>query len=159
MGQVGQRDERERLLWVLGALVKARATTADTDGLVELLEYTGRKGDAAPVHIHPEQSESFYVLEGQVTIFLQERVIEAASGSFAFVSPGQRHTFRVESRQATFLQFMTSGGIFPFYKEVGEPAPSATLPPPSDEPWDIEALVNAMERHGMEVLGPPPGME
>ena len=29
----------------------------------------------------------------------------------------------------------------------------------SDEPWDIDALLPAMERHGIEVLGPPLGME
>ncbi len=159
MGSVGQRDERERLLWVLGSLVNARATTTDTGGLFELLEYTGREGDAAPFHTHAEESESFYVLDGRITFFVGDREIEAMPGSFTFVPSGERHAFRIESSEATFLQFMTAGGILPFFEEVGEPAPAATLPPPSNEPWDIEFLVNAMERHGMQVLGPPPGME
>lgn len=158
MGYFQNADGGSRLLWVLGALVNARATTADTAGLFELLEYTAREGDAAPVHKHPGQSESFYMLRGEVTMFVGSDEMVAGAGSFTYVSPGEPHTFRVDSPEARFLQLMTSGGILPFFQEVGEPAPAATLPPPSAEPWDVDALVEAMERHGMEVLGPPPGM-
>lgn len=85
--------------------------------------------------------------------------VKTTAGSFSFIPSGQPHAFRIDSATAKFLQFMAPGGIFPFFEEIGEPAPSPTLPPPSDEPWDIDALLAAMQRHGMEVLGPPPGME
>lgn len=91
-------------------------------------------------------------------MFVGEGEVAAEAGSFTFVAPGERHAFRVDSPQARFLQLMTGGGILPFFQEIGEPAKVATLPPPSDEEWDVDALVQAMERHGMEVLGPPPGM-
>lgn len=159
MSYVLRRDESNRLLWVLGSLVSAKATTADTQGAFELLEYTAQEGDAAPVHTHPDSSESFYILEGEVTLFVGDDELQAPAGSFAFVSPGERHAFRVSSPTATFLQLMAGGGILPFFEEVGETAPSRTMPPPSSEPPDIDALVQAMERHGMQVLGPPPGME
>lgn len=158
MSHVLQAREGNRLVWALGSLVRALATTADTDDRFELLEYTAREGDAAPVHAHPEASESFYVTEGRLTMLVGENELTVSSGSFSYVSPGERHAFRVDSPTATFLQLMTPGGILPFFEEIGEPAQSATLPPVSDEPWDIDALLEAMERHGMEVLGPPPGM-
>lgn len=85
--------------------------------------------------------------------------LTAPSGSFSFVSPGQPHAFWVDSATATFLQFMAPGGIAAFFEEIGEPGPSTTLPPVSDEPWNIDVLVEAMERHGMEVVGPPPGTQ
>lgn len=158
MGYLQQPDESKRLVWALGSLVNARATTEDTGGRFELLEYTAREGDAAPVHTHAEESESFYVLEGEVVLLVGDDEMTATAGSFAFVPPGERHAFRVDSPTATFLQFMTSGGILPFFEEIGEPAPSATLPRSSDEPWDVDALLRAMEKHGMEVLGPPLGV-
>lgn len=158
MGCVISPDQDDRSVWALGSLVTALATTADTGDRFELLRYSAREGDAAPVHTHPKASESFYVTEGQLTMLVGEDELTVPSGSFSLVSPGEPHAFRVESPTATFLQIMTPGGIFPFFKEIGEPAPSATLPPVSDEPWDIDALLGAMERHGMEVVAPPPGM-
>lgn len=159
MSYVLQRNESKRLLWVLGSLVQARATIDDTSGAFELLEYTAREGDAAPVHSHPASSEAFYVLEGEVEMVVGNQEVLARTGSFTLVSPGERHAFRIATPTATFLQLMTGRGMLPFFEEVGEPASSATLPPHSIEPWDIDALVQAMQRHGMEVLGPPPGAE
>ncbi len=159
MNYVRQPVEADRAVWALGSLVTALATTAETGDRFELLRYSAREGDAAPVHTHPDASESFYITEGQLTMLIGDDELTAPSGSFSFVSPGQPHAFRVESPTATFLQFMTPGGIFPFFEEIGEPAPSTTLPPVSDEPWDIDALLKAMERHGMEVVGPPPGAQ
>lgn len=40
MGYVLQRDQGKRLVWALGSLVNARATTDETGGAFELLEYT-----------------------------------------------------------------------------------------------------------------------
>lgn len=159
MGYVQQPDDSQRLVWALDSLVNARATIDDTGGRFESLEYTAREGDAAPVHTHPDESESFYVLEGQVTMLVGEDEVETSAGSFTFVPPREPHAFRVDSPTAKFLQLMTSGGILPFFEEIGEPATSATLPQPSDEPWDIDALVKAMDKHGMQVLGPPLGTE
>lgn len=155
MGYIQHRGESKRLVWALGSLVNARATTDDTQGRFELLEYTAREGDATPIHVHAEQSESFYVLEGQVTVLVGEDEAQTTAGSFTFIPPGERHAFRVDSPTAKLLQFMTSGGILPFFEEIGQPATSATLPQASDEPWDIDALLQAMEKHGMKVLGPP----
>lgn len=159
LDHVLQRGERKRSVWALGSLVSALATPADTDGAFEALEYTAREGDSAPIHAHPNSWECFHVIEGQLAMLVGEEECTAPVGSFSFVPPGERHAFRVISPTATFLQFMTPGGIFSFFEEIGEPAPSATLPPVTDEPWDVNSLLEAMERHGMEVLGPPLGME
>jgi len=159
MSYVLQRDESKSLVWALGALVNARATSADTGGQFEVLEYTSRAGDAAPIHAHREEAESFYILDGEVTVLLGEEQIKTTAGSFIFISPRQAHAFRVDSPTARFLMLVMPPRLHAFFKEIGEPAPSAILAPPSDEPWDIVALTDASERHGMEVLGPPLEME
>lgn len=159
IGYIRRSDEDQRLIWALGSLVKALATPADTGGVFEVLEYAGRQDDAAPVHIHPQASEAFYILEGKLTILLDQQEVQATAGSFSFIPPGEAHAFRIDSPTATFLQFMAPGGIFAFFEEIGESAPSAAIPPVEDESWDIDALLEAMERHGMQVLGPPLGME
>lgn len=42
-----------------------------------------------------------------------------------------------------------------FFKEVAEPAKSRTLPPPPKGPPDIERLVAAAKKYGMEIPPPP----
>jgi hypothetical protein len=51
------------------------------------------------------------------------------------------------------LQLTSPAGFEDFAAEVGRPAASATLPEPS--PPDMAALVQAAERAGHEILGPP----
>ena len=53
MGYVMQSGDSDRSVWALGSLVTALATAADTGDRFELLRYSAREGDAAPVHAHP----------------------------------------------------------------------------------------------------------
>jgi mannose-6-phosphate isomerase-like protein (cupin superfamily) len=46
-----------------------------------------------PAHVHAEHSESFYVLEGQMTFTVGERELEAEAGTWVQVPPGTPHTF------------------------------------------------------------------
>jgi hypothetical protein len=38
-----------------------------------------------------------------------------------------------------------------FFAEVGEPASSRTLPPPSDQPSDFERIIRVAAEHGMNI--------
>ncbi|MFQ5967371.1 MAG: cupin domain-containing protein [Acidimicrobiia bacterium] len=155
-GFVRQPEEGE-LVWALGALVNGKAVGRDTEGLFELLEHTGPEGYASPVHAHVNEAEAFYILEGQVYMIIGEEEFKATAGSFAYVPAKEKHAFRVDSPTAKFLMAVLPARLMPFFEEIGEPALSATIPPPPPGPPDLDSLVEAATRHGMEVLGPPPG--
>lgn len=159
MGYVLDANEGKKLVWALGGLVNSRAASDQTDGLFDLLEHTGRAGYASPIHTHLNESESFYVIEGQVTFVVGEEEVTAKAGSFAYVPPKEPHAFRVDSPTARFLMLVTPSRLLPFFEEIGEPALSPSLPPAPEDPPDEQALVEAATRHGMEILGPPPGMQ
>lgn len=156
MGFVRKPDEGD-LVWALGALVAGKATGEDTGGTLEVIEHRGPEGYAAPVHTHINEAEAFYVLEGQVTFVVGDDEVKGASGYFAFVPPKEKHAFRVDSPTARFLMLVTPARLMPFFEEIGESALSATIPPPPEGEPDLDALVASAARHGMEVLGPPPG--
>jgi hypothetical protein len=48
----------------------------------------------------------------------------------------------------------TPGGIEKFFAEAGEPAAGPGLPPPPEEPPDVERLAGIASRHGMEIQVP-----
>lgn len=152
-----RRPEEGKLIWALGALVNGKASGEETGGRLEVIEHTGPEGYASPLHTHVEEAESFYVLEGQLTVVLGEAETKATAGCFAYVPPKEAHAFRVDSPTARFLMLVTTPRLLPFFEEVGEPGLSATLPPPPEGPPDATLLAQIAERHGMEILGPPPG--
>jgi quercetin dioxygenase-like cupin family protein len=56
-------DEGEAY-WLLGMLETIKIGGADTGGAYGLLEIEVRPGEGSPWHVHPEEDEWFYVLEG-----------------------------------------------------------------------------------------------
>jgi mannose-6-phosphate isomerase-like protein (cupin superfamily) len=49
--------------------------------------------DGPPIHLHEDEDDSFYVLEGEVTFVVEDDEVVAGPGTFVLVPPGVRHTF------------------------------------------------------------------
>ncbi|MES2220963.1 MAG: hypothetical protein V4587_08365, partial [Acidobacteriota bacterium] len=47
------------------------------------------------------------------------------------------------------------GGFVGFMRELSQPALTLTPPPPPTEPPDMEFIMSAAARYGIEILGPP----
>ncbi len=70
-------------LWFFGMLVKMKATAAQTGGEFLLIEELAPQGTATPLHVHPQDDESFWVLDGEMTFYFEDgQPIPAAAGSF-----------------------------------------------------------------------------
>ena len=92
--------------------VTIKATAEDTGGSFYLGEVLIQPGFAGPPpHVHEGLHDMFYVLEGTLTLRLDDETLELAPGSFACVPPGTVHTFSNRSEQPVrFLNFNTPGG-------------------------------------------------
>ena len=61
-------DENEgEAFWLLGMLQTVKISGKDTGGEYGLLEIVVPAGVGPPWHVHPEEDEWFYVLEGELT--------------------------------------------------------------------------------------------
>ena len=75
--------------------VEFLARTADTPrftlGIIEIAP--GRELEA---HVHGDEDDAFYILEGEMTFFFGDEDDEAVAppGTFVLVPPGVRHGFR-----------------------------------------------------------------
>jgi hypothetical protein len=120
------------------------------------MEQYGPKGVGSPLHVHHNEDEWFYILDGEVTFWVAGKVIVAAAGSFMFGPRDIPHTFMITSDEARFLIVAEPGGFEKFMRELSQPALSrTTYPPPATEPPDMPKILAIASRYGIEILGPP----
>jgi len=148
--------EQGEAFWVLGMLETIKVSREDTAGQFGLIEVVARAGDGSPWHVHPDEDEWFYTLEGEFTVYVGDARMSLPAGSFAFGPRGVPHTFIAEPPDGGkaligFQPFLFEG----FMREVGEPAPEHVLPPPLESAPDMERLIPIAARNGMDILGPP----
>jgi len=70
-------------------LARSADTPRFTFGIIDFA--AGRELEA---HVHADEDDAFYVLEGELTFVLRDREVTAAPGTFVLVPPGVRHAFR-----------------------------------------------------------------
>jgi quercetin dioxygenase-like cupin family protein len=143
-------------LWHLGGLLTFKATSDTTAGRLWVQEARGARGYASPLHSHAREDEAFYVLDGEIAVYVGDQTITATPGSFLWAPRDVPHAYCVESDEARFLALSTDSALDRFFFATGEPAGARTLPPPPEGPPDIPALVAALAEHGVEIVGPPP---
>lgn len=125
----------------LGSRVKILASTG-TLGVVDMLEVPA--GHMPPLHIHHAEDECFYILNGEVTLYMPgvERTLRA--GDFLLAPRGVAHSYRVGNEPCHWLVVSQPAGFERFVAAVAE----------LDAP-DPERLSAIAAEHDIEILGPP----
>ncbi len=141
--------------WLLGMLETIKIGRNETDGQFGLLEIVVPKGVGSPWHVHPHEDEWFYVLEGEVIVWVADTRLSLKPGAFAFGPKGVPHTFYGEAAQSKLLIGLQPMQFEGFLREVGVPAPERVVPPPLKEHPDVAKLIPIAKRNGLEILGPP----
>ncbi len=149
--QPGEGDAR----WFLGALGMIKSAAETTDGRVAVLEFLWPQGGGSPLHVHRNEDEWFYVIEGELTLWVGGDVVVAPAGSFVYGPRDVPHTFLVTSTVARFLMVTEPAPFADFVRAMSEPANALTLPPPSVQPPDPERMTAVAAEYGIEILGPP----
>jgi mannose-6-phosphate isomerase-like protein (cupin superfamily) len=146
--------------------VSTKISGEQTGGRLLQLRSTDRRGAAPPLHIHRDADETWYVIEGRLTVFVGDERIEAGPGDFVFGPMGVPHAFLVTSQRAesliTFSPAGTKGrmgyGVDGFFREAAAPAVPGQ-PPPVPTEADPEKLFRLMMQYGIETVGPPPTLD
>jgi mannose-6-phosphate isomerase-like protein (cupin superfamily) len=99
--------------------VEFLARTADTPrfnfGIIEIAA-----GRALEPHVHREEDDAFYILEGELTFVFGDEQVAAPPGTFVLVPPGVEHGFRNEGAEPVrMLNIHAPAG---FDRRIGLPA-------------------------------------
>jgi quercetin dioxygenase-like cupin family protein len=152
----GTDKASNRAYWFLGNLVTVHLGGGETEGRFSLCEFLIPPGYMTPLHVHRHDTQTTYVLEGEVTIYLPDGSHVLGPGEFIHQPAGVRQTERVTSNApARVLDINSPAGFERFVAAVGRPAESLTLPPASEPSPDPAQLASLAAEHGIEILGPP----
>jgi quercetin dioxygenase-like cupin family protein len=154
--QYARRADQESSVWYLGCLFTILADSQETGGQYGLIESLSPKGTEPPRHIHSREDEAFYLLEGEITFYIGDETYKAAPGMFVSAPRGVPHSYTFETDVIRMLVLVAPGGFEEFFRpaQYSKPAQALEIPPPEGPP-DVQAIVAALEHHGVEVVGPP----
>ena len=110
--------------------------------LIDMIEVPA--GHMPPLHVHHAEDEIFYVVDGEVTLYLPGRRIDCLPGDCVLAPRGIPHAYRVGGRPARWLVMSSPAG---FERFVGSVAALADLDPAT--------LTAVAAEHEIEILGPP----
>jgi quercetin dioxygenase-like cupin family protein len=116
-------------LWAAGSLMVVKATTADTQGGVTVIEQECPAGLDSPEHVHDSEEQCLYMLAGSIELMCGGATRSLTAGCFAVMPRGVPHSFVVGPDGAGFLSLTTPAGFETFAREVGTPAAERPVPP------------------------------
>jgi quercetin dioxygenase-like cupin family protein len=145
-------------LWFVGTLATIRVPGEAVDGRFALIEFLFPQHASPPLHTHP-QDESYFVLEGRLTVQAGEERFELEADGAAAVPMRVAHTFRVDSDTARVLVLSTPAGLERLVRDAGVPAAAPTLPPADASRPAPKELERIFSSHGQVNVGPPLGPE
>ena len=152
---IHSRSDAETIAF-LGEVCAIRLTSEQTGGAVAVIEHLLPRGMATPLHVQAREDELFYVLEGQITVWMGGEQTEATAGDVVWLPRGQAHAFRVDSDRARVLGLSVPGGHERFFRLGGEPATELDLAAVGTIPPDMDRMAAAAAATDVEILGPPP---
>jgi mannose-6-phosphate isomerase-like protein (cupin superfamily) len=141
-------------VWSLGGRFTVKLDSDGSGGRFSVVESLAVRATEPPLHVHHNEDEAWYVLDGHMTFFVDGEPYEASSGSFVLAPQGLPHTFTVDSEPTRVLVFAAPGGFEHFALELGVPASSDLVPSGLAMP-EADVLGPVAERYGIEVVGPP----
>lgn len=89
-------SETAEAVWFVGCLALIKATTESTGGALAMVELTHPADFATPPHIHHEEDEAFYILEGAMKGFCGVDEWRATAGDFVWLPRGVPHGYATD---------------------------------------------------------------
>jgi mannose-6-phosphate isomerase-like protein (cupin superfamily) len=143
----GDRFRRQHEIQFTRTVIDTKVSTLDTDGGLSVLEITSFDKGGPARHLHHEQDEWFYVVEGEYVIEVGEERYELGPGDSVLAPRKVAHAWAYvgegTGRQIAAMQ--PAGKIEAFFHNL------ATL---SSSP-EREVLQRAFSSYELELIGPP----
>ncbi len=124
--------------------IKFKVTSQESNGLF-IIENTFREKGGPARHLHHEQDEWFYAVEGEFIFEVGQEKFRLKPGDSLFAPRKIPHVwaFAGGGQGNMLIAFTPAGKMEAFFREVTK---ANAMPPQDPELW---------RAHGMELLGPP----
>jgi len=125
--------------------IDVKVSAQDSDGAVLVIENTNRAKGGPARHLHMEQEELFYVLEGEYLVEIGQERFDLKPGDSILAPRNVPHVWAYVGTTLgrLLITFTPPGRMEAFFREVSK---ANTMPPQDPGLW---------RAHGMELIGPP----
>lgn len=146
----------ETTSFYMGSLMSFLVKSSQTGNGFCLLEYRSEPGHEPPPHLHIDQDEAIYLLEGELEVYCVGQVTTARAGEALFLPRNQAHAWYVMSPIIRALIMTNPGGIDEYFEAMSSPATRMELPPMAttyalDDP---ARAVATGAKHKIKILSP-----
>lgn len=143
-------------MWVVGERQCFKLGQAVTDGDYLICETVVVPGGGPPPHVHRDEDEGFYILEGQMEFLGPQCVHVAPAGTFFWAPKRQPHQFRNKGpTPVRYILLAIPGQIERFFRSVATPCrPEEVIPPPLT-PELAQHVMTEAGRWGIDVVDLP----
>jgi len=141
-----------RLIRFRQGLITVHADSTGTSGKFALLEMEGGPGGEPPLHVHRNEDEFFYVLEGALKVRRGDQEITLQAGESAFLPRNIAHTFKVMSPHVRFLNYITPGGFEEYFRDLGQPVDARPFAKETDDPIAVEEMIRVAGRYAITFM-------
>ena len=124
-----------------------KANGRENEGRFDFLVSEVAYGTGPGLHVHTVQEDTFYVLDGVLTVQLGNNIVELGPGDFGSAPPGVPHSFTntLANRACRVINLMTPGIGFDGY--IGQIETVAAS-------GDPDALERLHAQFGVTIVGP-----
>lgn len=143
------RAGQGRSVLVAGQVIRILAGVDETAGGygAVVLESTVDKRPI-PMHFHEKEHDTWLCTRGRLQVWSNDSCRVLTEGDFAYVKPGDVHSYQCVSPRTQFFGVVAPGGWEGFFDDAGEPWAAAALPQPT-HPYDFSRMGPAMGKHGV----------
>jgi mannose-6-phosphate isomerase-like protein (cupin superfamily) len=128
--------------WLLDILWVVHATGEQTQGRYSMIEQWMPNDAFAPPHVHPNEDESFWILEGEMTVKVGGKTLVLGPGSLGHVPRNHVHSFKVTGKTVChILNYYSPAGFEQTIIGSARPAERREMPPRGMDPHDSPQVV------------------
>jgi mannose-6-phosphate isomerase-like protein (cupin superfamily) len=126
------------------SVIRFKTSTADTNGNLFVVEHSNLMPGGPPLHLHLEQEEWFYVMEGEVLFQVGEKRLQLKAGDSVLAPRKVPHTFTAVGPKPgkMLIAFSPAGKMEQFFRDVAVP---------NGPKMDAATF----RKYDMEYVGPP----
>jgi mannose-6-phosphate isomerase-like protein (cupin superfamily) len=81
----------------MGSLMTFLAKGSETSGRFALMEYHTKPGNEPPPHVHEREHELYFVLEGTMRFYCEDKTLDIGAADVVFLPRGKAHAFTCTS--------------------------------------------------------------
>jgi len=149
---------KEALIW-LGELAIIHTTGKETEGRYSMVELYATKEGEVPWHVHHGEDEAFYIMDGEMTLYVGDKSIKGRPGDFIFAPRDVPHRYTVDTPgHVRVLMIFSPAGFEDFVRATSVPATSLIPPPPGSVSIDFDEVTRIAMQFGAEFVDPPENM-